>query len=52
MKEAHDVALPQFQVATTITVFVAVGNVLAKPLMMTAHSTNTEDFKKFLKLIL
>ena len=50
--EPNDIPLAQFQLVSSITVFVAVGNVLDKPLFMTAESTNSADFVKFLRLIL
>ena len=50
--EPNDIPLPQFQLVASITVFVAVGNVLDKPLFMTAKSTNSADFAKFLRRIL
>ena len=51
MYETHDIALPQFQVVASRTVFVAIGNVLEKPLLHLAPATNSQNVMKFLRMI-
>lgn len=52
MHETHDITLPQFETQVSLTIYVAVSNVLKSPLTMVGESTNSTDFKKFLRLIL
>ena len=51
MAETHSINMPQFRVTSSVTVFVAVSNVLAGPLFMVAPTTNSEHFIEFLQLI-